>query len=72
MMVTPESVIVLKGCGPKGYPGMPETGNTPIPRKMLEKYVELTCRHIFSPAPSNALCRSAGVCVTWFASVMHA
>jgi dehydratase ilvD1 len=30
------SVLVLKGCGPKGYPGMPEVGNMPLPRKLLE------------------------------------
>jgi dihydroxy-acid dehydratase len=33
------SVLVLKGCGPKGYPGMPEVGNMPLPRKLLEKGV---------------------------------
>lgn len=30
-------IIVLKGCGPIGYPGMPERGNTPLPKKVLEK-----------------------------------
>lgn len=30
------SVLVLRGCGPKGYPGMPEVANTPLPRKLLE------------------------------------
>jgi dihydroxy-acid dehydratase len=35
--VTDRSVLVLKGCGPKGYPGMPEVGNMPLPRKLLEK-----------------------------------
>jgi dihydroxy-acid dehydratase len=34
-----QSVLVLKGCGPKGYPGMPEVGNMPLPRKLLEKGV---------------------------------
>jgi dihydroxy-acid dehydratase len=34
-----DSVIVLRGCGPKGYPGMPEVSNTPIPRKLLEQGV---------------------------------
>jgi dihydroxy-acid dehydratase len=37
--VTENSVLVLKGCGPKGYPGMPEVGNMPLPRKLLEKGV---------------------------------
>jgi dihydroxy-acid dehydratase len=35
--VTEQSVLVLKGCGPKGYPGMPEVGNMPLPRKLLER-----------------------------------
>ena len=29
------SIMVLKGCGPKGYPGMPEVGNMALPRKLL-------------------------------------
>jgi dihydroxy-acid dehydratase len=37
--VTADSVLVLRGCGPKGYPGMPEVGNMPLPRKLLEQGV---------------------------------
>ncbi len=37
--VTPETVLVLKGCGPKGYPGMPEVGNMPIPAKLVKQGV---------------------------------
>jgi L-arabonate dehydrase len=33
-------VIVLKGVGPRGYPGMPEVGNVDLPRKLLEKGVK--------------------------------
>ncbi|WP_028937037.1 IlvD/Edd family dehydratase [Pseudonocardia spinosispora] len=33
--VDADSVLVLKGAGPKGYPGMPEMGNLPIPAKLL-------------------------------------
>lgn len=33
------SVMVLRGCGPKGYPGMPEVANMPLPTKLLEKGV---------------------------------
>jgi dihydroxy-acid dehydratase len=29
--------MVLKNCGPKGYPGMPEVGNMPLPKKLLRK-----------------------------------
>jgi dihydroxy-acid dehydratase len=37
--VDESSVLVLKGCGPKGYPGMPEVGNMALPRKLLERGV---------------------------------
>jgi L-arabonate dehydrase len=30
-------VIVLKGVGPRGYPGMPEVGNVDLPEKLLRK-----------------------------------
>ena len=33
--VTPDSVLVLRGCGPKGYPGMPEVANMKIPGKLV-------------------------------------
>ena len=31
------SIMVLKGCGPKGYPGMAEVGNMALPPKILKK-----------------------------------
>ena len=34
-----DSVMVLRGCGPKGYPGMPEVANMPLPKKLLERGV---------------------------------
>lgn len=34
--VTSDTVLVLKGCGPKGYPGMAEVGNMPIPAKLVQ------------------------------------
>ena len=37
--VDADSVLVLRGCGPKGYPGMPEVSNMPLPRKLLEQGV---------------------------------
>jgi dihydroxy-acid dehydratase len=33
------SILVLKGCGPKGYPGMPEVGNMALPAKLLAQGV---------------------------------
>jgi dihydroxy-acid dehydratase len=32
-------MMVLKNCGPKGYPGMAEVGNMPLPAKLLKKGV---------------------------------
>ena len=37
--VDENSVLILRGCGPKGYPGMPEVSNMPLPRKLLERGV---------------------------------
>ena len=37
--VDADSVLVLRGCGPKGYPGMPEVANMPLPKKLLEQGV---------------------------------
>ncbi|NEN05105.1 dihydroxy-acid dehydratase [Diaminobutyricibacter tongyongensis] len=37
--VDEDSVLILRGCGPKGYPGMPEVSNMPLPKKLLEKGV---------------------------------
>ncbi|MEO6882363.1 MAG: IlvD/Edd family dehydratase [Mycobacteriaceae bacterium] len=34
--VDASSVLVLRGCGPRGYPGMPEVANLPLPTKLLE------------------------------------
>ena len=34
-----DSVMVLRGCGPKGYPGMPEVSNMPLPQKLLAQGV---------------------------------
>jgi dihydroxy-acid dehydratase len=37
--VTPDSVLILRGCGPMGYPGMPEVANLPLPQKILKQGV---------------------------------
>ena len=39
LQVTPETILVLKNSGPKGYPGFPEVGNLPMPKKMLDQGV---------------------------------
>ncbi len=37
--VTADSVLVVRNAGPRGYPGMPEIGNLPIPVRLLEEGV---------------------------------
>jgi dihydroxy-acid dehydratase len=37
--VTPDTVLVMKNCGPKGAPGFPEWGQIPMPRVLLDQGV---------------------------------
>jgi dihydroxy-acid dehydratase len=37
--VDADSVLILRGCGPRGYPGMPEVANLPLPTKLLQQGV---------------------------------
>jgi len=37
--VNPDDILVLKNCGPKGYPGFPEVGNFALPAKILKQGV---------------------------------
>jgi len=39
LLVTKDSVLVLRNGGPQGGPGMPEWGNLPVPEKLLEEGV---------------------------------
>ena len=39
LVIDANSVMVLKNCGPKGYPGMAEVGNMPLPAKLLKRGV---------------------------------
>jgi len=34
--VTADTVLIVRNSGPKGYPGFPEVGNMPIPKKLLD------------------------------------
>ncbi|THH37780.1 dihydroxy-acid dehydratase [Neolewinella litorea] len=38
--IDPSCVIVLKGVGPRGYPGMPEVGNVDLPEKLIRQGVK--------------------------------
>jgi dihydroxy-acid dehydratase len=33
--VDEDTVLVIRYCGPRGYPGMPEVSNVPLPKKLL-------------------------------------
>jgi L-arabonate dehydrase len=37
LVIDENSVMVLKNCGPKGYPGMAEVGNMALPAKLLAR-----------------------------------
>ena len=37
--VDENTILVLKNCGPKGYPGMPEMGDMPMPAKLVKRGV---------------------------------
>ena len=60
-------VMVLRGCGPCGYPGMPEVGNFALPAKLLEQGVRdmvQTARFIGAAAEASkagGLARPKGV-----------
>jgi dihydroxy-acid dehydratase len=34
-----DTVLVIRYCGPRGYPGMPEVSNVPLPAKLLKRGV---------------------------------
>ncbi|MBO0805195.1 MAG: dihydroxy-acid dehydratase [Nocardiopsaceae bacterium] len=36
---TEDTILVIRGAGPKGYPGMPEVANVPLPAKLLKQGV---------------------------------
>jgi dihydroxy-acid dehydratase len=37
--VVADDILVLRNCGPRGYPGFPEVGNFALPAKLLKKGV---------------------------------
>ena len=57
--VTPDSVLVLRGAGPVGAPGMPEWGMLPLPKKLLRQGV----RDMVRISDSRMSGTSYGTCV---------
>jgi hypothetical protein len=53
-------IMVLKNCGPKGYPGMAEAGNMPQPAKLLRQALSFLTARKGNTAmiPPSSLARS--------------
>jgi dihydroxy-acid dehydratase len=67
LAVTPESVLVLRGAGPKGGPGMPEYGMLPIPDYLLARGV----RDMVRVSDARMSGTSYGACVLHVAPESH-
>jgi len=65
--VTEDSVLVLRGCGPRGGPGMPESGMLPIPKHLLRKGV----RDMVRVSDARMSGTSFGTCVLHVAPESH-
>ena len=57
--VTPDSVLVLQNAGPIGAPGMPEWGQLPVPKKLLDQGI----RDIVRISDARMSGTSYGACV---------
>jgi dihydroxy-acid dehydratase len=65
--ISENSVIVLKNAGPQGAPGMPEWGQLPIPKKLLQKGV----RDMVRISDARMSGTSYGACVLHVAPESH-
>ncbi|NGO69360.1 L-arabinonate dehydratase [Streptomyces boncukensis] len=65
--VTPDSVLVLRGSGPLGGPGMPEYGMLPIPERLLKEGV----RDMVRLSDARMSGTSYGACVLHIAPESH-
>ncbi|MEU9160686.1 L-arabinonate dehydratase [Streptomyces sp. NPDC048424] len=65
--ITADHVLVLRGSGPKGGPGMPEYGMLPIPKQLLEQGV----RDMVRISDARMSGTSYGTCVLHVAPESH-
>jgi dihydroxy-acid dehydratase len=65
--VTADSVLVLRGSGPQGGPGMPEHGMLPIPQRLLQQGV----RDLVRISDARMSGTSFGTCVLHIAPESH-
>jgi len=67
LLVDDSSVLVLRNAGPRGGPGMPEWGQLPIPKKLLERGV----RDMLRISDARMSGTSYGACVLHVAPEAH-
>jgi len=67
LQVTPEHVLVLRGAGPKGAPGMPEWGMLPIPKALIKQ----GCRDMLRLSDARMSGTSYGACILHVAPESH-
>ena len=67
LQVTKDSVLVLQSAGPQGAPGLPEWGQLPIPKKLLEQGV----RDMLRISDARMSGTSYGACVLHVAPESH-
>lgn len=67
LQVTPDHVLVLRGAGPQGGPGMPEWGMLPIPKKLLKQGV----RDMLRVSDARMSGTSYGGCILHVAPEAH-
>ena len=65
--VTPDTVLVMRGAGPQGGPGMPEWGMLPIPKKLLKQGV----RDMLRISDARMSGTSYGACVLHVSPESH-
>ena len=65
--VTPDHILVLRGAGPQGGPGMPEWGMLPIPKKLLKQGV----RDMLRLSDARMSGTSYGGCILHIAPESH-
>ena len=65
--VTPDTVLVMRGAGPQGGPGMPEWGMLPIPQKLLKQGV----RDMLRISDARMSGTSYGACILHVAPEAH-
>jgi dihydroxy-acid dehydratase len=67
LAITPDHVLIMRGAGPQGGPGMPEWGMLPIPKYLLEQGV----RDMLRISDARMSGTSYGACILHVAPEAH-